>query len=450
MSEVTRNHRHKKSLKSLLLYWIVGSGAISALLFAVIANLFLHLGVLLKIKGEFERLVSEHVLQLKQDPTVEFPKDDFFISFRSLDEIPAEVKEIFIPQDYKHGHFDFFVDIDSNESNIQPEGQFYEMCDGRACQLYFFYSYHLPNGKWVYLLSGLSLTEAEDEERQAFQMAVFCIALLIIGIFILVALLLFRKIGQPVQDIAQWAAQFNISDADKAPPSFHYTELNTVAEKLNEAFLRTAESIEKEHRFLQYASHELRTPIAVASGNLELLDKLPGIRGLSKGEREAIQRIDYSVRDMRLLTETLLWLNRSDAITPPVESINLLGLCKSSVSNNQYLLHGKLVEVEVCGKPVYIDVPPTFCSIIISNLIRNAFQHTHSGGVKISVEEHVLEIFNWEKITKQENDATQEHGSYSNVGFGLGLSLVEQVAARMAWEYEVVITPSGHLCSLRY
>lgn len=426
------------------MWWIIGAGTIFALIFAIMSSFLLNLGVLLKLKGEAEREVSSYMSRLENDPNAPLMSDDFYHVYTSIKDIPEPIKLIFKPEEFEHQDFDFFVDIDYDNNEDTPSDEFTELCDGQKCEILFLYSYRMPEGQWLYLLTGIQLTEAEDKERDTVQDAALYFAIFIIFLFSLLALLLFRRISQPVQGISSWANQLTVENVKERLPNFRYKELNNVAQKLREAFGRTAEAMEKERRFLQYASHELRTPIAVASGNIELIEKLAGVNELSSEERQAFERIKYSVTDMRLLTETLLWLNRKDTISPPVDKIDLLRLCQNSIDDNSYLLKGKNVSVDLRGLSVYVEEPPVFCTILISNLIRNAFQHTQKGGVEVSIEDDSLRILNWEA-----NDNASITDS-DQVGFGLGLDLVEQIAGRLGWYYHCEITGSGRECLLRF
>ncbi len=434
----------RRSLKGLLLWWIVGAGTIFALTFVVISSLLLNLGLIMKIKGEAERLVTSYMSQIEIDPSIPPPQDDYFRLYFSIEEIPSAVKELFKPEDYYHESFDFFVDIDYNTNQDTPSDDFKEICEGQKCQVLFFYVYRMPEGQWIYLLTGIEITEAEDRERDTIQVIALYVAIFIIFLFSMLALMLFRRISRPVEDISNWASELNTDNFNTELPSFRYSELNVVAEKLKEAFCRTAEATEKERRFLQYASHELRTPIAVASGNIELLEKLSALDSLTPKALSAYERIKYSVVDMRLLTETLLWLNREDAISPPKENVDLLQICRNSIEDNSYLLEGKSVSIDLNGDAVFVSEPPVFCTILIANLIRNAFQHTQSGGVEIVLAENSLAILNWE------SDKGTVVNSSDQVGFGLGLDLVEQIADRLGWYYHCEITRGGRECLLRF
>ena len=103
--------------------------------------------------------------------------------------------------------------------------------------------------------------------------------------------------------------------------------------------------MENEQRFLQHASHELRTPLSVISGNLELLDKLAERRRRCEAEREAFDRLNRAVTNMRQLTETLLWLSRASEKPPVAEPVELHALMHALVEENRYLLDAKPVEI---------------------------------------------------------------------------------------------------------
>ncbi|WP_244225164.1 histidine kinase dimerization/phospho-acceptor domain-containing protein [Vibrio aquaticus] len=62
--------------------------------------------------------------------------------------------------------------------------------------------------------------------------------------------------------------------------------------------------------FLGYASHELRTPIAVTRNNSELLCKMISKGIPSEKQLVVLDRIERAGFTMTDLTETLLWLNQ--------------------------------------------------------------------------------------------------------------------------------------------
>ena len=199
-------------------------------------------------------------------------------------------------------------------------------------------------------------------------------------------------------------------------------------------------------RFLQHASHELRTPLSVMSGNLELLDKLAERQHPCEAEREAFDRLNRAITNVRQLTETLLWLSRSSETMPTAEPIELHALMRSLVDENRYLLDSKPVEIVVTGDRSRIHVPSAPCRIVLANLIRNAFQYTSSGRVSIDIAHDHITIDN-ECEAAVEEDAPSEDDEF---GFGLGLKLVDELCRRLGWGYESSPRGDGRSTTVRF
>ncbi len=101
------------------------------------------------------------------------------------------------------------------------------------------------------------------------------------------------------------------------------------------------QSLDREQEFLSYASHELRTPIAVTRTNSELLSKMMTVNNSPEKQIEVVERIKRASITMTDLTETLLWLNRSEGKSLVTENVQLGELTEQLVHDLDYLLEGK-------------------------------------------------------------------------------------------------------------
>lgn len=95
-----------------------------------------------------------------------------------------------------------------------------------------------------------------------------------IALFTFFLFMVMKKIAKPVESLRGWAKSLNQKNLQNTPPDFTYNELNTLATLIRSSLLSAHESLEREQRFLSYASHELRTPISVIRSNVELLNRL--------------------------------------------------------------------------------------------------------------------------------------------------------------------------------
>lgn len=270
-------------------------------------------------------------------------------------------------------------------------------------------------------------------------------------IFVLVLLAIFKKITVPVESLQAWGKGLTINDINKPRPDFRFKELNAVATLMHDNLVSVAESIEREQTFLSYASHELRTPIAVIRSNAALLEKVNP--NPSDNERKIRDRIQRASLTMKSITETLLWLSREGDTDMPIETSCLGDLVQSTQAELTYLLAGKLVTVNIDTDETQVDIAVVPSLIVLNNLIRNAFQHTQQGQVTIVQRGNEVIITNIEECHEEGVEGaneTQANKPLDNneLGFGLGMQLVEKLTKQFGWRYTTTKLNSGYSVSV--
>ena len=432
------------SLRRSLLSWFVGSGVVLVLVYTLLLEYYLELGIALRTKSVLERTATSYAEAFAADPTAPLPTAPGLRSFRHIEDIPVALREQLSPETFhRHREMQNFVVLDDGGDPVKAMLPL--SCEGVPCEFLFFFSYRLDDRTWLYLTQALVVTEVEDLEYDFIETVALIIGLVFALTLLTLALVLSSRIGQPVRRLAHWADNLSLESLDETP-DFRFRELNLVAARLRSAFRRIVEGMENEQRFLQHASHELRTPLSVMSGNLELLDKLAERRHRCEAEREAFDRLNRAIANMQQLTETLLWLSRPSEKLPVAEPVELHALMRSLVEENRYLLDSKSVEIVVTDNRSRIHVPSAPCRIVLANLIRNAFQYTRSGRVSIDIAHDRITIDN-ENAADVEEDAPREDGEY---GFGLGLKLVDEVCRRLGWGYESSPRGDGRSTTVRF
>ncbi|MCL1126562.1 sensor histidine kinase [Shewanella surugensis] len=254
-------------------------------------------------------------------------------------------------------------------------------------------------------------------------------------IFTLFLFLIMNKMSSPMESLINWTKTLNDKNLAFPPPDFKYHEPNELAQIIHNSLNSVQESLNREQVFLSYASHELRTPIAVIRSNIELLNKMNDVEPLGDKQQKILQRIERAGFTMTHLTEALLWLGRDNAIPPQLSVIKLNELIVQLVDELSYLLQGKAVNIEIDTHLYHIELPTTACLIVLTNLIRNAFQHTQSGTVSITQKHHHVIIENNNNDPEVDDEA---------LGFGLGLELTQRLIEKFKWPYKTQITSSGH------
>ncbi|WP_375748360.1 sensor histidine kinase [Vibrio sp. HN007] len=270
---------------------------------------------------------------------------------------------------------------------------------------------------------------------------VFVFAFLAILILSVVLGLLMRQVSTPVERLKNWAKNIDETDLKRTTPDFHYRELDTLAGIIKSSLISVRKSAEREKRFLGFASHELRTPIAVTRTNSELLRKLIEKEKSKEKQLEVLERIERAGVTMTDLTETLLWLNRQEDKELPVTTISLGALTMQISEELSFLVEKKAVQVSYFTDETTILVPETLSRIIVTNLLRNAFQHTNEGHVEIRQLGDQLIII---------NSDVSENKAAEDLGFGLGLELTEKLISKYGWRYTSIEKPCGREVSISF
>lgn len=275
------------------------------------------------------------------------------------------------------------------------------------------------------------------------------IALGLMFVFALVPYIIIRKVATPIEKLMNWTKNLDNKQLSQPIPDFHYSELNNLASIVQSSLYSVQDSLEREQQFLGYASHELRTPIAITRTNTELLRKMIDKDIGVEKQLQVLDRLERASINMTDLTETLLWLNRKTALSIPLSSISIGLLTKQLLEELTYLLNGKSVEINIKTDETTQLLPEALCRIVINNLIRNALQHSTEGSIEITQSGHYLSIKN-----EEHSDLNKQSSSGGNIrnelGFGLGLELTERLVKQYNWQYINTSTEYGHYVEIHF
>ena len=254
-----------------------------------------------------------------------------------------------------------------------------------------------------------------------------------------------RRAVAPVAQLAKVVADIDVehlsAEDHKRIQSnrFGDDEVGLLAETIEKTLERITAFVERERYFTSSASHELRTPITVITGALELLEQ----SDLSAPDAEVVDRVRRATLDMKTTIEMFLCLARETDDGMYDEHFLVAPLVSHAIKQQRQLLSDKLVEVDIdqLAEPKVCGHPQAF-SIAVNNLVRNAFEHTREGQgpITIHISEHELLITNQVSalVTNQES-ADEQHTptEASSQGYGLGLAIVQRLCERNGWSFSL-------------
>lgn len=249
-----------------------------------------------------------------------------------------------------------------------------------------------------------------------------------------------RRAVAPVAQLAKVVADIDLEhlstgDHKRIESSwFGDDEVGVLARTIESTLERIGAFVARERYFTSSASHELRTPITVITGALELLEQ----SDLSAADAMLIERMRRATLDMKTMIEMFLCLARETDGGLYEEQFLVTPLVSRAIDQQRYLLNGKFVDVDVedLAEPSVCGNPQAF-SIAVSNLVRNAFEHTLAGQgpITILINEHELLVANQASSDADGRQAPAE--TSSSHGYGLGLGIVQRLCERNGWSFSL-------------
>lgn len=272
---------------------------------------------------------------------------------------------------------------------------------------------------------------------------IWIVSILVTLFLVLLIFGIFHHLAKPLYRLNAWSKQLSSDDLKKPVPSFDYRELDLLAQQFMNSLREVDATTQRETQFLQYASHELRTPITVVKSNAELLELL--WKDAPPNSLLALQRLIRAGKTMHSLTETLLWLTRKEISEPVSTQFRLDTLIDELIEEHRYLLEGKPITLELALAEITIFQPETLVRILIANLIRNAMQHIEEGVISVKLIKQNLTIENRDKTASTISSEPKPEDS-----FGLGLKLVRQISEQQSWPFQVRSEPRLYIAEVNF
>ncbi len=299
----------------------------------------------------------------------------------------------------------------------------------------------LPKGV-VYIAK--DITHFEDREF-LFSIALGAMTLLILGLGLWLATLSSRRIVDPLRQLSEQISEVPVgSQMPRIPVNYTDSELYSIAETFNR-FLGELESyVRREQSLLSLASHELRTPVAVMSGALDILE----MRGqLKPNDLATVARMRNACTEMRSNVEVLLKLSRNqDDASPVREVISLTTLVEEVLDdlNNLFKVRAR-VRLNVMDR-IMLSTDVVLVKMLLRNLIQNALQHTQKE-IDITLGKGVIQIKDrgtgltagQKAILNKEMEVMPGSASLN----GLGLYIVTLMSERLQWPLQVAQSDSS-------
>jgi signal transduction histidine kinase len=272
--------------------------------------------------------------------------------------------------------------------------------------------------------------EAAETRPAVWAAAGVGLAMLLIGSVL--AWRLAEGLLRPVEAVRAAASAISETDLTRRIPVRGHDEISMLAATFNQMLDRLERAFQAQRRFVDDAGHELRTPITIVRGHLELLEDDPDQR------RETIALVlDELDRMNRIVNDLLLLAKYEQPGFLDLEVVDV-GRLTEDVYAKAGALAGRRWQLEHVGQGRIVADPQRLTQAMVQ-LAHNAAGHTnHDGRIFIGSIVTGAEARFWVRDTgpgiPYEDQArifdrfARARGSRSSDGAGLGLAIVRSIA----------------------
>lgn len=215
-------------------------------------------------------------------------------------------------------------------------------------------------------------------------------------------------------------------------PQSAVAEFKALSQELQELLQRNEATYASQKQFIENASHELQTPLAISLNKLELFAEN---NVLPDEQMAELGKISDTLQRLVRLNKSLLMLSKiENRQYAEAEDVDFNRLVSQLAEDFEDLIDYKEIKLNVnTSQTLHFTMNKGLALAMVTNLLKNAIVHNHTGGnITISITQNTLSVENTgaerpldeSRIFKRfYRDSANEQST------GLGLSVVQTIAS---------------------
>ena len=254
----------------------------------------------------------------------------------------------------------------------------------------------------------------------------------------------FDKFKNSLDNLKIFTQDYNLDSEIKISNEENFIEFSILQKAFKNMLIRLKEQSQLQIDFVNNASHELKTPIFVIKGYIDMLNDW------GKNDKEVLDEglivLKKEIQNMQELTEKLLFLAKSRNLIVEKNSINLDNVLKEVIDNLSFAYPKQKMNYN--SSEIYINSDEALLKLLFKNLIENAIKYGNNNPVNVVLEKEkkikvVIEDFGigmskealphiFDRFYREDEARNREIKSY-----GLGLSIVKEIITLLDIDIQV-------------
>ena len=254
----------------------------------------------------------------------------------------------------------------------------------------------------------------------------------------------FDKFKNSLANLKIFTQDYNLDSEIKISNEENFIEFSILQKSFKNMLLRLKEQSQLQIDFVNNASHELKTPIFVIRGYVDMLNEW------GKDDKEVLNEslivLKKEIQNMQELTEKLLFLAKSKNLVVEKNNINLDNILKEVIDNLSFAYPKQ--KINYSSSEIYINSDEALLKLLFKKLIENAIKYGNNNPINVLLEKEkkikvVIEDFGigmskealphiFDRFYREDEARNREIKSY-----GLGLSIVKEIISLLDIDIQV-------------
>ena len=254
----------------------------------------------------------------------------------------------------------------------------------------------------------------------------------------------FDKFKNSLDNLKIFTQDYNLDSEIRIHSEENFIEFSILQKSFKNMLIRLKEQSQLQIDFVNNASHELKTPIFVIKGYVDMLNDW------GKDDKEVLDEglivLKKEIQNMQELTEKLLFLAKSKNLIVEKNNINLDNVLKEVIDNLSFAYPKQ--KINYISSEIFIDSDIALLKLLFKNLIENAIKYGKDNPINIELKKEkkvklIIEDFGvgisekalphiFERFYREDEARNREIKSY-----GLGLSIVKEIISLLDIDIQV-------------